>query len=253
MSGRNLNQDFNWTQPGLVAMPETDGHGDTCGPIVIADYLHLLGRFDLTIPNIDNLRQQLINWGLMDSGKEVGMALSQIVSAFENHFSIKPEKFVDYTDTLDFNQFHLDIINALTHKKLVIYETNQAFALPDGQRNVYRHFVLLGGIDSLKGYYTCNGDTYTALKSKTPVSPVWYGIGSIANSKPCGYIILPAIPVPAAPPAPPEPAVTPSTPPPTPVPQPTAFTVEMTNLLDSIAKSCIDVSNWLKLHPGEIK
>lgn len=200
-------QVFNWTQPGLLAMPETDGHGDTCGPIVIADYLNLLGKFDLTISNIDKLRTSLISWGLMDGRNEVGMTLSQIYAAFTDHFNVKPEKFVGYTSNLNFTVFHQDIINALTHKKLVVYETSIASALPGNQSGVKYHFVLLGGINTLKGYWTCNGDSYVALASKTPVSPVWYGVGSIQASQPCGYIILPAIQEPAPSVASPAPVV----------------------------------------------
>lgn len=245
---------FNWVQPGLAAMPETDGHGDTCGPIVIADYLHLLGRFNLTIANIDSLRQDLITWGLMDvrnsNGVEVGMTLSQIYAAFTDHFKIKPVKYVGFNENLNFNTFHQDIIHALTNKQLVVYETANAAALPDGQRRIKYHFVLLGGINSLKGYLTCNGDTYTALKSKVPVSPVWYGIGSIQASMPCGYMILPAIQEPAPPAATPAAPVVAAPPKPT---EPVSTTVESIptpltaeQVLEKLHAFADDISSFLK-------
>lgn len=228
---------FHWQQPGLVAMPETDGHGDTCGPIVLADYLHLLGKFDLTIQNIDNLRQELINLKLMDLPGETGEYLTQLRDAFI-HYGVTPLKFVGFDLNLNTSAFHQDIINALTNKQLVVYETGAAYNLPDGQRGVNYHFVLLGGIDSNLGYLTCNGDTYTALNSKTPVSPVWYGIGSIIASKPVGYIILPAIPEPTPPPPPPPPA-------PAPVPAPPPAPVPVNATVDEIKKFLADLAAFI--------
>lgn len=237
---------FTWTQPGLMAMPETDGHGDTCGVIVIADYIHLLGKVNLTITDIDNMRSNLISWGLMDSQGEVGMTVSQVAAGFER-YGVTPVKVVGYSSNLNFVQFHQDIINALTHKQLVVYETSHAYALPDGQQGVDYHFVLLGGIDSLRGYLTCNGDTYTALKSKTPVSPVWYGIGSLQASIPCGYIILPAIPEPAPPPPPqpPTPVVAAPQPPAAPPLTPEVVQVEVQQVASELQKFISDLSAFL--------
>lgn len=196
-----------WTQPGLMALSETDGHGDTCGPLVILDYLHLHdpAHHPLTIAHLDAMRADLISWGLMNTKAYRGMTISSIAAAFEQHYGVKPVKVAPYSASLDFQTFRADLIRALLAHQLVIMETANAAALPDNQRGVQYHFVLFGGIDSASGYYTCNGDTYTALRHPGgTVSPVWYGVKSLAAAKPVGYIILPSLD-PVTPPPPTQP------------------------------------------------
>lgn len=194
MSGAS---NIHWTQPGLVAKIENDGHGDTCGPIVIMDYLHLTHGMTLDNPTLDNMRQDLINWGLMDTPQYVGMTITSLAVALSHHYGVQPIKVVSYNPSLNFAEFRQDLINALTAHQLVIMETANAQALPDNQSGVQYHFVLFGGIDSSLGYYTCNGDTETGLRSgNQTTNPVWYGIGSLSASQPVGYIILPAVEAP---------------------------------------------------------
>lgn len=193
MSGANP---VHWTQPNLEAKVENDGHGDTCGPIVIMDYLALTGDIPLNNAALDNMRQNLINWGLMNTPNYSGMTISSIATAFTHHYGVNPIKVVDYNASLNFGQFRQDLINALLAHELVIMETANAQALPDNQPGVQFHFVLFGGLDSNLGYYTCNGDTETGLRSgNQTTNPVWYDAGSLQASQPVGYIILPAIEV----------------------------------------------------------
>lgn len=199
-----------WTQPGLLAMSETDGHGDTCGPIAYLDYLHLLtpAQWPLNVTAIDTLRQFAIDDGNMNQpawGR--GMTITSMAAELEHRLHITPVKVVPYNAALDFAAFRADLIAALLKHQLVIMETSNAAALPDNQPGVQYHFVLMGGLDSNLGYYTCNGDTMTALAHPgAAVEPVWYGRDALAASKPCGYLILPALAPPAPPPPPPAPA-----------------------------------------------
>lgn len=183
-----------WEQPGLQAKSETDGHGDTCGPIIIHDYMALKdpANWPLTNARLDTLRQDLINLGLMDVGPEAGMTISQIAAAFE-HYGVKPVKVVTYNSALPFDQFHTDLISSLTNHQMVCYETTYALKLPNNQAGVDYHFVLLGGIDSLLGYWMANGDAYYALGNPGYVAPYWVGVQPIQASVPCGYIVLPTL------------------------------------------------------------
>ena len=193
MSGPNT---VHWTEPNLLAKIENDGHGDTCGPIVMMDYMHLKNGMSLDNGTLDNLRQRLINDGLMDSPGDPGMTIYQMTVALEKYFGLTPVKAVGYNPSLNFGEFRQDLINALLAHQIVIMETSNAQALPDNQPGIQFHFVLFGGIDSNLGYYTCNGDTETGLRSgNQTTNPVWYDIGSLQASRPVGYIILPALEV----------------------------------------------------------
>src|SRR5690242_16104419 len=80
----------NWTQPGLLAMTETDGHGDTCGPIVIADYLHVTQGMPLTTAQIDTLRSEYIAAGLMNTPGVPGMTMTAVAAALEKFHGVTP-------------------------------------------------------------------------------------------------------------------------------------------------------------------
>lgn len=177
-----------WQQDGLQALPETDGHGDTCGPIVILDYVHVTQGCELSIAALDALRQKLIAEGLMQPG---GMTMGQVVNSLEQVYGVKPLKVVGWGQ-VDLATYHSDLKAAMLAKCAVIEEPHDASAYPDGQAGVQNHFVLHWGIDSALGYYTCNGDTYTALRSHVPVSPVWYTWANIVGAIPSSYCILPA-------------------------------------------------------------
>ena len=203
-----------WTQPGLMAMSETDGHGDTCGPIAYLDYLHLIDphTWPLNVAAIDTLRQ----WAIDDHNMNQpawgrGMTITSMAAELEHRLHITPVKVVPYNAALDFAAFRADLITALRdHHQLVIMETSKGYNLPGNQPGVEYHFVLFGGIDSALGYWTCNGDTETALAHPgTAVEPVWYDRAALQASAPVGYLILPAItpPAPPAPPPPPAPDV----------------------------------------------
>lgn len=194
--------DVSWIQPNFAAMPETDGHGDTCGPIAIADYLHVAQGLALTTATIDSLRTQYIAAGLMNVPGLPGMTMVQIGQALEKFHHVTPVKLVPWGQ-LSWNQFHTDLIAALMVRQYVIVETSKASALPGNQPGVNNHFIGVWGIQSDIGYYSANGDTLLALaKGQNGVAgPVWYDATDIANSAPGAYAILPAVQLPTPPPA----------------------------------------------------
>lgn len=183
-----------WQQPGFKAKSETDGHGDTCGPIVIQDYMYLKDPANWQLSNVrlDALRSDLINAGLMNVKGEAGMTIGQIAGAFRR-YGVTPLKVVTYNGSLDFQTFRQDLIAALTAHQLVVMETTYAYKLPNNQPNVNYHFVLFGGIDSVQGYWVANGDAEYALGVQGAVDPYWVGVQPIQACVPCGYIILPAL------------------------------------------------------------
>lgn len=182
-----------WQQPGLMAAAEIDGHGDSCGPIVMEDYLHILRGESLSVANTDAIRAQMIAAGLMNTPAYRGMTITSLAVGFETYYNVKPVKVVAYNASLDLNTFHTDLVAAMEAQQLVIMETANASALPDAQPGVQYHFILIGGIDSTLGYWTCNGDTETALHSSGVTSPVWYTWSNLVSSQPVGYIILPKV------------------------------------------------------------
>lgn len=190
--------DVHWIQPGLSAMSETDGHGDTCGPIVIADYLHLAQGMTLSVAEIDTLRQQYIDAGLMDTPAYRGMTIESIAAALVKFHHVTPLKVVPWGQA-SFDGFHTDLINALVARQAVVQETTNASALPGNQGNVANHFILHWGIQSDLGYYAANGDTLIALNQGGVVGPVWYNRGNLAAAGVGAYLILPAIPGPDVP------------------------------------------------------
>lgn len=193
-----------WVQPDLVAMTETDGHGDTCGPIVIADYLHVVQGMALTVAQIDALRAQYIAAGLMDTPQYAGMTITSIAAALEKFHNVKPLKIVPWGQ-FNLAVYHSDLIAAMEARQAIVHETGwqgSAGALPGNQSGVVNHFILAWGIDSANGYYCCNGDTLIALSQGGTIGPVWYSWGNLLASGPGAYLILPAIVVPPPPPPP---------------------------------------------------
>lgn len=181
-----------WVQPGFAALSETDGHGDTCGPIVMLDYRHLSHGVALDIPTLDASRAELIGWGLMNTPGNPGMTMTQIGTALAVHYQVTPVKLVPW-GRVDFQTFHTDLVTALLARQAVIIETADASALPGNQPGVQNHFILAWGIQSDLGYYCANGDTELALAKGGVVGPVWYDLADITNCKPGAYCILPAV------------------------------------------------------------
>lgn len=181
-----------WQQPGLVTIPEKDGHGDTCGPIVVLDYLHVSAGGATDMAAVDALRAEAIGAGLMNVSGEVGMTTNQVALLFERK-GVAPLKNTGYQPNMDLSIFHADLINAMLNKQAVVIEVGAAHNLPNNQTGVDAHFILAWGIDSALGYFVANGDTYAALSTINPSSPVWYSIGQIEAAQPIGYIVLPAV------------------------------------------------------------
>ena len=179
-----------WTQPGFEAIPETDGHGDTCGIDAMMTYLAIAKNHPMTEEHISMMRDELINLGLFDHG----MTMENIRDAFR-HYGVTETKFVNFNASLNLAAFRDDIIQALENHQCVIFETANAQALPGNQAGVQYHFVSLWGIDSDLGYYCANGDLVSDFNpwKTTPQTPVWYGIGALSASHPVGYIILPSV------------------------------------------------------------
>lgn len=180
---------MHWQQPNLLALSETDGHGDTCGLIVILDYVTQAIGLPLTILQLDTLRTKYLANGMFGPN---GMTMRQIKEVL-NDMGIHEVKFVDYQANLNFGAFRQDMIDAISKGQAVIWETANAQALPDNQPGVQYHFILSWGIDSNLGYLSCNGDSETALHHGGVVEPVWYNIGAIQAARPVGYIILPEV------------------------------------------------------------
>ena len=187
-----------WVQQGLAAMSETDGHGDTCGPIVIADYIHVVQGLTLSVQEIDTLRSEYIAAGLMNTPQYTGMTATSISAALQKFHGVTPLKVVPWGQAT-FDSFHSDLINALIAHQAVIQETTNASALPGNQGNVQNHFILHWGIQSDIGYYACNGDTTIALNQGGVVGPVWYNRGNLAAAGVGAYLILPGLPSPDIP------------------------------------------------------
>lgn len=182
--------DIHWTQPDFQAVPETDGHGDTCGIDAMLAYLGIAKNMPRVLSQVDAMRNELIGLNLFDHG----MTMVAIRDAF-HHYGIQEVKFQDENGSLSFAQFHQDLIDALTNHQCVLMMTRNAQALPGNQQNVFLHFVTFWGIDSNLGYYCANGDLMSDFNpwQTTPQTPVWYGVGALAASNPLGYIVLPAI------------------------------------------------------------
>lgn len=192
-----------WTQPGLSALPETDGHGDTCGPIAMLDYRHIAHGVPLDIPTVDASRTELIGWGLMNQPGLPGMTIDQIATALSAHYQVQPVHVVSWGHA-DWNTFHTDLIAAMMAHQAVIIEVGAAHNLPDNQPGVDNHFVLAWGIQSDLGFYCCNGDTLRALaRGGNPAGPVWYNASDLQAAQVGAYAILPAVDPPAPPPPPP--------------------------------------------------
>lgn len=153
----------------------------------------------LDIATIDASRAELINWGLM--GTSGGMTMGQVATALQDRYQVKPVKFVGYQEPMDFNMFHNDLKVAMQNHQAVLYETAYASGLPGNQQQpvVDYHFILVWGWDSVQGYYCCNGDRIASFSGPLVQDPVWYSSADLEASKPCGYVILPAV-TPAAPP-----------------------------------------------------
>jgi hypothetical protein len=195
-----------WEQPGLMALSETDGHGDTCGEITILDDLALRfpGKYKLDIATLDVVRADCIQW----KDASGGMTMYSIGQVFEQHYGVKPIKVVDWDANLNFQLFRHDLINALLLHQPVIMQTSQGHNLPNNQSGVLQHFIYIAGINTALGYLVCNGDTYAALAHGGAVKPSWVGVGFLQASVPDAYLILPAIePVVSVPPVSTPPAV----------------------------------------------
>ena len=190
--------DVSWVQPGFAALAETDGHGDSCGPIVMLDYRHLAHGVPLDIPTLDASRAELIGWGLMNTPGLPGMTMNAIGVALRDHYQVTPLKLVPWGQ-VNFQTFHTDLITSLIAHQAVIIETGNASALPGNQPGVQNHFILAWGIQSDLGYYCANGDTLLALAKGGIAGPVWYDLADLTACQPGAYAILPAV----SPPPPP--------------------------------------------------
>lgn len=179
---------IHWTEPGLEALVEGDGHGDTCGPIVILDYLHVLHNIELSYAATDTLRTSLIHAGLFVAGQ--GMTCGNIVQALSNLYGVQAI-YQEAWDTVAPEELHYRIRATSLARLPMVLETSNASALPDNQKNVQNHFILSWGIDSVMGYYCCNGDTLTGLKNGPVTSPVWYTWANLSASAIKAYAILP--------------------------------------------------------------
>jgi hypothetical protein len=178
-----------WTQDGLAALVEGDGHGDTCGPIVMLDYLHILHGVPLTYAQTDALRTTLIHAGLFTAGS--GMTCDAIVTALTTLYGLRAVHHQSWDPNLSQQVVHDDLLAASLARLPVILEPSNASALPDNQKGIQNHFILTWGIDSVLGYYTCNGDTLTGLRNGPVTSPVWYTWANLTASAIHAYAILP--------------------------------------------------------------
>lgn len=182
-----------WTQPNFQAIPENNSHGDSCGVIALLDYLAVAKGKPLTVDEVNTMRTELINMGLMDLPNLPGMTMQQIHAA-ALHYGIEIVQFVDFNPSLNPAAFRDDLIAAVEKEQYVLVEWANAQSLPDNQHGVQYHFTGTWGIDSNLGYLTANGDTYTALANgDKPVNPVWYGINDFYAAKPVGYIVFAAV------------------------------------------------------------
>lgn len=183
-----------WQQPYFAAKVEDDGHGDTCGPIVMLDYLAVVQGLPLTVAQIDSMRAQFIAAGLMNTPAYRGMTMTSLDQAFAKFYSVRSLKVVPW-GKVNFDTFHADLKAAMLARQYVVIETSNAAALPGNQQGVANHFIGAWGIQSSTGYYCANGDTLLALAKGGVVGPVWYDIGDLAACKPGAYGIYPAAPV----------------------------------------------------------
>lgn len=93
-------------------------------------------------------------------------------------------------DSVSQANLRLALIDALTHSQTVIVYLGNAQALPFNERNVYGHFVALGGIDSDLGYLVGNGDDVNALGGKDVIPARWYSWNLLAAAQVNGLIAL---------------------------------------------------------------
>lgn len=180
--------DIHYQQPGFMAMPETDGHGDTCGIDAMLAYLAVRHAEPLTLDTVDTLRATFIGHGWFNGG----MTINSIVDAMHGQFGITALKMVPWGAVTE-TGMRSDFQQASIARQAIIFETNYAFNLPDNQPGVNRHFCCIWGIDSTLGYWTANGDTLTALRSTSPISPVWYTWSNLLAASIQAYAIFPAV------------------------------------------------------------
>lgn len=180
-------------------MPETDGHGDTCGIDAMLSYLSVARDLPMTIAQVDSMRSLFIAHGWMNTRSYNGMVITSIAAAFQQIYNVQPVKVVPWDDSFQLDahlaQFHDDLKTIYQTRRAVLWETHNGQALPDNQQNVFNHFVLAWGEDSLQGlgYYTANGDLLSALTHTTPVPPVWYTWTEYLRAEPRAYLVLPAL------------------------------------------------------------
>lgn len=184
-----------WTQPEFRAVPETDGHGDTCGIDAQLAYLHVAKDYDDSLATVDSLRSLAIAHGWMNTASYRGMVITSIASMLR-YLGVEPLAVVPWGQ-INLDTFHGELRNIYTSHRCVLYETHNAAALPGNQPGVQNHFVTIWGEDSQSGlgYYTANGDTEYALAHTTPVPPVWYTWTNLLASEPMAYLVLPALAV----------------------------------------------------------
>ena len=133
---------------------------DACGPVAAEVAMAALEGRKPDIGLAQKIRADAIAAGKFTPHS--GQTLANIVWELEQR-GYTALTVVPFSNTPDPAALHALIKLGGLNKWPVIIEVSRAYNLPDNEGGVDYHFVVLGGIDSARGYLVANGDTKTGI------------------------------------------------------------------------------------------
>lgn len=197
---------------GFTALFEGDVAWDACGCVANEVALAALSGRKPDVGLALKVRARDIAAGRMNRSSigQHGQYLSDIYWDLGQR-GVQKMDFINYSPTPNLDAIHAQIKSAAMAGLPSIIVITRAYNLPDNEAGVAGHFVVIGGIDSTKGYLIANGDTKTAIATRATNPPLnWATWQTLVNAGIAGVITL--HPNPTTPPPPPPPAPAPPTP-----------------------------------------
>ena len=154
--------------PGFAAISE-QGHWDACGVIAELAALHACpwatfaswGNPAAISSLITEYRSEYVAAGRWGHGTTLSNIYWHVTQKRPLHLA----GYIPYSSSPNMAALHSFIKLQTFRKNPVIVFISKAYNLTANEKGVYGHFVTLGGIDSVKGYLTANGDTLDGLRS----------------------------------------------------------------------------------------
>src|SRR5579862_3725129 len=141
--------------PNFRALYEGAVEWDACGPVAGEVAIAALQGRAPDIGNAQKAIQRDMAAGKFSRGS--GQTLADIAWDLEQQ-GFTQLSIVPYSDTPDLNALHALLKEGGLNKWPVIIQVVRAYNLPDNEAGVDVHFVVSGGINSIKGYLLANGD-----------------------------------------------------------------------------------------------